>query len=1260
MAESDIFVSNDIAMDVNFGEVFVVDPGGVYKVIASKYSSTATYAVGAYVLHLEKLYRCITAVSEPEEFDAEKWVHVLLADEVQIANANIALKADADSVYDKSTVDDALALKANASDVYAKTDTYNKTEVNNALATKADTATTYTKTEVDTALENKANSADVYGKTETYSKAEIDTNIYTKSETYNKTEVDTLISNLPEPMIFKGTLGVGGTIESLPAASAENEGWTYKVITAGTYAGLVCKVGDCVTCFNSSGSTFEWVISGYADTDTDTWRAIKVNGVEKLGNAISSGSVDFVDTTNVKFEFDSNGNAIKATLNGIDTSSEVDAKVAGLIDDTSTANNKTWSGEKIDEEISDAVIGKYENVKSLNIPVDDSIINDNTSTVLTNVTGDYTNGFVFTSTSGSVEFEQASTNDSLYIVTFTMSNFAQSKIYVAFGNDEPADVYYGESNTQIVLKGNGGNLKITNKSYSTTITNIKCYPVVVDSENTINLILDTTTNTPAVNNGRWNVKIGDNDTLEHNINGTRCIAIGRAVLENFVSGSRNIGIGSFALERLLNGDYNIALGSDSLWNATKAKDCIAIGFNTMSGAGTEIEHNIALGQDAMQGITTGKSNIAIGYGSMNSPQSNSVSYAVCIGQQSGNYANTNSTYIGQRAGYALKGINNTCLGASAGAQLNTTGENNIFIGVQSGIDNTGATSSNPKTVGDSIAIGYQARTTKSNQVVLGNASATEFVFGGRAIDKNNIAEIDDNTTSSNKAWSSNKINTELEALLPVDEVSGVVANFETDVVLPLIDVKADINAVQDLHGQSSAYISGGQLWDEQWELGAWSSVNGSAVNYTDRIRCKNLIPAQASTAYCIRLGVTASCTVNAYDTNGDFIENLVTGTFGTSGRAFTTSANCAYIKFSVGTAYGTTYNNDISINYPSTDTAYHPYSNICPISGFSAVSVVHCGKNTFDLNYLTASGITIQNGEASGTAQVFSDRFGTNTEGIKQLKFKANTAYTLSLKACTDGNYTTAGQGVYFRINYTDGSYTTLSINNNQQSYGEFAKTTSSSRTIDKIYIVYSSGYSNIWHFKDIQIEENSEATSFEPYNGTAAIINLGQTVYGGEVDVTNGKLVVTHHGFTLTGAEEEGWSISNTGTENYYYVISLPTGSSSAVGGSNITNIFPRVNIGNNNTSQGCYNTASALRVRWGTEMTVANWKTWLGTNNLTVVYKLATPVEYDLTPQQISALLGVNNVWSDTNGDTTVDYKLGIQKYIDKKIAEVQALVL
>jgi hypothetical protein len=56
--------------------------------------------------------------------------------------------------------------------------------------------------------------------------------------------VDTAIGNLPEPMIFKGSLGTGGTITDLPVAAASNEGWTYKVISNGTYASQSAKVGD--------------------------------------------------------------------------------------------------------------------------------------------------------------------------------------------------------------------------------------------------------------------------------------------------------------------------------------------------------------------------------------------------------------------------------------------------------------------------------------------------------------------------------------------------------------------------------------------------------------------------------------------------------------------------------------------------------------------------------------------------------------------------------------------------------------------------------------------------------------------------------------------------------------------------------------------------------------------------------------------------------------------------------------------------------
>lgn len=67
------------------------------------------------------------------------------------------------------------------------------------------------------------------------------------------------IDTLPLPMVFKGTLGTGGTISTLPTASSENEGYVYIVITDGTYAGTSAKAGDI---FVSDGSSWVLVPSG--------------------------------------------------------------------------------------------------------------------------------------------------------------------------------------------------------------------------------------------------------------------------------------------------------------------------------------------------------------------------------------------------------------------------------------------------------------------------------------------------------------------------------------------------------------------------------------------------------------------------------------------------------------------------------------------------------------------------------------------------------------------------------------------------------------------------------------------------------------------------------------------------------------------------------------------------------------------------------------------------------------------------------------
>lgn len=125
------------------------------------------------------------------------------------------------------------------------------------------------------------------------------------------------IDALPEPMVFKGTVGTNGTVTTLPTNGTASIGDTYKVITAGTYGGKVSKVGDTLVCLTKTSSANTWEIIPSGDDVEDTWRNIKVNGTEKLGTGISTGAVDFVNGTNTTVSFNSTGN--KMSINAIDT-----------------------------------------------------------------------------------------------------------------------------------------------------------------------------------------------------------------------------------------------------------------------------------------------------------------------------------------------------------------------------------------------------------------------------------------------------------------------------------------------------------------------------------------------------------------------------------------------------------------------------------------------------------------------------------------------------------------------------------------------------------------------------------------------------------------------------------------------------------------------------------------------------------------------------------------------------------------------------
>ena len=110
------------------------------------------------------------------------------------------------------------------------------------------------------------------------------------------------------------------------------------------------------------------------------------------------------------------------------------------------------------------------------------------------------------------------------------------------------------------------------------------------------------------------------------------------------------------------------------------------------------------------------------------------------------------------------------------------------------------------------------------------------------------------------------------------------------------------------------------IWDEEWESGVYAVSNGIKTPNANYIRNKNFIKVHPNTKYYLKAAQGSG-------------ENIVLwyGADGTYLNRYTGKPSSAVIE-SPSNAYGmcfyqkvTTYNHDISINYPATDTTYHAY-----------------------------------------------------------------------------------------------------------------------------------------------------------------------------------------------------------------------------------------------------------------------------------------------------------------------------------------------
>jgi hypothetical protein len=165
----------------------------------------------------------------------------------------------------------------------------------------------------------------------------------------------------------------------------------------------------------------------------------------------------------------------------------------------------------------------------------------------------------------------------------------------------------------------------------------------------------------------------------------------------------------------------LTVGGTNSFNIDSKSILIGVG---VGGSLTTGGRNILIGAGGTgAGMTSGSANTIVG---AYIPGPSTGSNNTIMGTFSGGSNNTgsNNTLVGTYSMEINVGDNNSAFGQGSGDSL-TTGSNNTFIGSYAGNNASQLVSAQ-----NSMALGYQAYTTASNQVVIGNSSITQTLLNG--------------------------------------------------------------------------------------------------------------------------------------------------------------------------------------------------------------------------------------------------------------------------------------------------------------------------------------------------------------------------------------------------------------------------------------------------------------------------------------------------------------------------------------------------
>ena len=483
--------------------------------------------------------------------------------------------------------------------------------------------------------------------------------------------------------------------------------------------------------------------------------------------------------------------------------------------------------------------------------------------------------------------------------------------------------------------------------------------------------------------------------------------------------------------------------------------------------------------------------------------------------------------------------------------------------------------------------------------------------------------------------------------------SGSLVHITDGAAYPVDSLSVSIDPVQDLHGYDAPWPAGGGKNLIEPKMATSTNADVTCTNNGDGSFKLNGLASAAATFRIDQSTYNGDDNLKTYKAGQYTVSGLSGGvrlvvmqnstwtaiaTFTDNGTQ-TVSADTANCFIYLLVPSGTQVNNVTvkpQLETGSSATSWTPYSNVCPISGHSSATVTRTGINIWDEEWEvgTISGSDGQN--ASDNTRIRSKNYISvmpNTQyyihGTMDLfYYDSSKAYIGNSVGVSNTTFTASAKCRYIRF---------------------------------RCPTTYGTTYNN-----DISINYPATDTVYHAGHVQTVTIALGSTYYGGTLDALTGTLTVDRASFTWGTGESTRLSNSKVCVLDKSDVVTIdPSNQATLIGA--ICDKLPSGTwaqlTGGSTSMAGCvYGNALGFRIAGYT--TLEEYETFLASNPLQFVYLLKTPVTITgLTPAQIQALQGLNDVWSDT-GDTSIGYRADTKLYIDSKlaaaIAELQALIL